>query len=317
MLVKKAKITLNGDVRRYKEVTALLAQSGRYGEIETGFRKCHHCIVLVDCPEDRVINEWWLETDNPDVPEFADLDVSAIREVTEVPYFRLFFEQFRELKNDAERARAIDAFNKHCDEHFNIRDNNGDVIDVLPRDLRGIDLSSLNLHGINLSDADLSGAWLEGACLTRADFSGANLSGAFLENANLADAVMIRANLVGADLRGANLAGADLRGANMTSANMTSARLWCTRMHGANLELCTVTGVKDNGVNYFPDGHVRLLVDLPGVGCAGSLHKVYTLVDGWSAVIVSDLEQIDERLQLIECDETLFAVINNALFEQV
>ena len=123
-------------------------------------------------------------------------------------------------------------------------------VNLIGRDMRGIDLSKVNFTEANLRSSDFTGANLRGS-----DFSGAKLSNAVLTKANLRGAALIGADLRGADLRGAILNGADLSGAvldgaDLTQLDLTETRLGGVSLAGAKLVEANLSGVNLPGINF-------------------------------------------------------------------
>jgi uncharacterized protein YjbI with pentapeptide repeats/ABC-type phosphate transport system substrate-binding protein len=103
-------------------------------------------------------------------------------------------------------------------------------VNLMGRDMRGIDL-----HKVDFTQATLQGSDLSGANLRWADFSGARLNNAVLSNADMRGAKLLGTDLRNADLRGAMLEGADLSGALLDGADMTQLNLTQSRLHGVSL----------------------------------------------------------------------------------
>ncbi|MEM7531897.1 MAG: pentapeptide repeat-containing protein [Chloroflexota bacterium] len=111
-------------------------------------------------------------------------------------------------------------------------------VNLLGRDLNGMDLANIELVEANLQGADLSGANLR-----QADLSGANLTRAILRNADLTEARLIGASLDGADLGGSILTGVNLNGAILDQADLTSVDLTEVSLSGSSFIGAQLTGV--------------------------------------------------------------------------
>ena len=125
-----------------------------------------------------------------------------------------------------EQEQALGPFYGGCD----TLNEEGFVVYVLSRDLRGTDLSATSLHGADLSWSVLAKANLQYAVLSDANLHNAlladsELGSADLTNADLTDANLAGANLFSADLSGADLRGADLRDASLSFADLTDAKV--------------------------------------------------------------------------------------------
>ena len=117
-------------------------------------------------------------------------------------------------------------------------------VNLLGRDLHGVDLQRARLMEALLQNADLSGANLR-----EVDLSGANLNHANLRNADLSDARLIGADLSQARLEGSILHGEDLRGADLSEADLTNVDLRATLVNGASFVKAKLTNVQFQGAN--------------------------------------------------------------------
>lgn len=117
-------------------------------------------------------------------------------------------------------------------------------LNLLDRDLRGVDLRKANLINAQLQDADL-----RGANLREADLSGANLTHVNLRNADLSDAKLIGADLTQADLGESLMNGADLSGANLAQADLTGVNLTEALLSGASFAQAKLTDAQLQGAN--------------------------------------------------------------------
>lgn len=121
-------------------------------------------------------------------------------------------------------------------------------VNLIARDLQGMELSNAILTESNLQRSNLSGTDLRWS-----DLSGTKLNNTVLANADLRGAKLIGADLRQADLRGARLNFADLSGALLDGADMTQLDLTETQLRGvsligtklveANLTALTLSGV--------------------------------------------------------------------------
>ncbi len=116
-----------------------------------------------------------------------------------------------------------EAYNKH--QLWLQGDEDGERLNSVNLDLRGMDCT----HS-NFSKATLTGADLEGVPLLRANLSGCDLVGANLKGCNLQ-----WSDLTDADLTGADLTNANISRANLTNACVDAAGLWGVVLIGAVL----------------------------------------------------------------------------------
>jgi hypothetical protein len=113
----------------------------------------------------------------------------------------------------------------------------------------GYDVMPLNLRFVDLTGADLDGADLRGADCMGSDFSRARLRSAQLERANLSWAKFI---------------GADLRNASLRSAQLSNAVLLRTNVEGADFGYCDVYGISVWDLVGKAADETSLLVTPPG-----------------------------------------------------
>jgi uncharacterized protein YjbI with pentapeptide repeats len=120
-----------------------------------------------------------------------------------------------------EEEQAFGPFYGGCD----TLNEEGFVVYVLSRDLRGTDLSATSLHGADLSWSVLAKANLQYADLSDANLHNALLADSELGSADLTNADLTDANLAGANLFSADLSGADLRDTSLSFADLTDAKV--------------------------------------------------------------------------------------------